>query len=141
MGRLPYPYPTSPAVTSKMRGNRSTDTGPEVRLRSALHRLGYRFRKSWVIDAAGRRVRPDIVFRAGRLAVFVDGCYWHGCPRHGHTPRANVDYWGPKLERNGQRDRAVDDSLRQAGWRVLRLWEHVEPSEGVRLIAAELAAD
>ena len=67
--------------------------------------------------------KPDFVFRAAKLAVFVDGCFWHGCPRHGHTPRSRIAYWTAKLARNAQRDRAVTRALRASGWTVLRVWE------------------
>src|ERR1044071_1103169 len=68
--------------------------------------------------------KPDFIFRRQRLAVFVDGCFWHGCPRHGRNPGTNVDYWSPKLARNKARDKAVSRVLRKEGWRVIRLWEH-----------------
>src|ERR1051325_4733782 len=68
--------------------------------------------------------KPDFVFREERLAIFVDGCFWHGCPRRGRKPGSNAAYWEPKLLRNKQRDRRVSHVLRQSGWRVLRLWEH-----------------
>jgi DNA mismatch endonuclease (patch repair protein) len=121
---LPYPHPTSPKVSERMRRNPRRDTKPEVALRSVLHRRGLRFRKDLPIRASGRVVRPDITFTGARLAVFVDGCFWHSCPLHGNQPRANTDYWGPKLARNVARDRAVNDALANAGWRVLRAWEH-----------------
>ena len=76
----------------------------------------------------GRVVRPDIVFTSRRLAVFVDGCFWHGCPTHGNQPRANAAYWRPKLARNIARDGAVDEALQAAGWRVLRAWEREPPT-------------
>jgi DNA mismatch endonuclease (patch repair protein) len=107
-----------------MRGNRKADTRPEVALRSALHASGVRFRKTLLLTAGGVRVRPDIVFTHARLAVFVDGCFWHACPMHGTKPGANAAYWSAKLSRNVQRDRLVDDALAGANWRVLRLWEH-----------------
>lgn len=124
MGPLPYPHPTSREVSVRMRRNRRRDTRPEIALRSELHRRGLRFRKDLPLRVEGRVVRPDIVFTRARLAVFVDGCFWHACPIHGTEPRANTDYWRPKLARNVARDRAVDAALRQAGWRVLRAWEH-----------------
>jgi len=92
-----------------MRANRRTDTKPEMALRRALHRQGYRFRKDYRLDlAGGTRVRPDIAFTARRVAVFVDGCFWHACPEHGTRPANNVWYWEPKLRRNVERDRAAD---------------------------------
>ena len=68
--------------------------------------------------------KPDFVFRRSRMVVFVDGCFWHGCPLHGRKPASNLEYWGPKLERNRQRDLAVTRGLRRRGWRVLRFWDH-----------------
>jgi DNA mismatch endonuclease, patch repair protein len=118
-----------------MRANRRRDTKPEVALRSALHALGLRFRKDLPIRVPGRVVRPDIVFTRDRLAVFVDGCFWHRCPLHGNVPRANNDYWQPKLDRNVARDRAVDDALRAASWRIVRAWEHDDPSAVAAAIA------
>lgn len=113
-----------------MRRNPRRDTGPEVALRSELHRRGLRFRKDLPLRAPGRVVRPDVAFPPARLAVFVDGCFWHACPVHGNQPRANSYYWRPKLARNVARDRAVDEALGAAGWRVLRAWEH-EPTPEV----------
>ncbi len=120
-----------------MRANRRTDTKPELALRSALHRRGYRFRKDFRLDLDSARVRPDIAFTARRVAVFVDGCFWHVCPEHGRDPRVNEWYWAPKLRRNMERDRAADAALDAAGWRVIRVWEH-EPLEAA--VAAVIAA-
>src|SRR5687768_8666779 len=111
--RLTPPIPTSAAASAVMRANRKSDTRPETRLRSALHARGLRFRKHLPIDAAGLRVRPDIVFPRVRLAVFVDGCFWHSCPIHGTNPRGNSSYWSPKLKSNVRRDALVDERLRQ----------------------------
>jgi DNA mismatch endonuclease (patch repair protein) len=133
-----YPQPTSAAVTAVMQGNRKRDTQPEVRIRSLLHAQGYRFRKDLPVELAGGRVRPDIVFTRRRLAVFIDGCFWHRCPIHGTSPRANGWYWGPKLDRNVQRDQEVDQRLRDAGWIVLRIWEHEMPEAAVIRIAETL---
>src|SRR3954453_17637690 len=101
-----------------MRRNPRRDTKPEVALRSELHRVGLRFRKDFPIRTSERVVRADVVFTRPRLAVFVDGCFWHRCPLHGNVPRANTEYWVPKLERNVHRDRAVDAALEAAGWTV-----------------------
>jgi DNA mismatch endonuclease (patch repair protein) len=121
-----------------MRAIRRTGTKPELALRSALHRQGYRFRKDYRLDlASGTRVRPDIAFTARRVAVFVDGCFWHVCPEHGRDPTVNEWYWAPKLRRNMERDRAADAALAAAGWQVVRVWEH-EPLEAA--IAAVVAA-
>jgi DNA mismatch endonuclease, patch repair protein len=118
------PTPVSPASSSIMRGNRGIDTRPERRVRSLLHADGLRFRKNYQLVVAGLRVKPDIVFTRHRLAVFVDGCFWHNCPEHGTSPRANSWYWALKLARNKARDERVNEALRDAGWMVLRIWEH-----------------
>jgi DNA mismatch endonuclease, patch repair protein len=121
-----------------MRAIKRTGTKPELALRSALHRRGYRFRKDYRLDLAeGARVRPDIAFTARRVAVFVDGCFWHVCPEHGRDPTVNEWYWAPKLRRNMERDRAADAALAAAGWQVVRVWEH-EPLDAA--IAAVVAA-
>jgi len=123
-----------------MRANRRTDTKPELALRQALHRQGYRFRKDYRLDLAdGKRVRPDIAFTARRVAVFVDGCFWHACPEHGSRPAANVWYWEPKLRRNVERDRAADAALAAAGWNVVRVWEHEPLEAAVTAVLAALA--
>jgi len=112
-----------------MRAIRRTNTKPELALRRALHRRGYRYRKDYRLDlAGGTRVRPDIAFTARRVAVFVDGCFWHSCPDHSSRPAVNVWYWDPKLRRNAERDRAANAALAAAGWAVVRVWEH-EPIE------------
>jgi DNA mismatch endonuclease (patch repair protein) len=94
-------------------------------LRSELHSRGLRFRVDFPIRVTGRRpIRPDVVFTRRRVAVFVDGCFWHGCPAHGSTPKSNTGYWLPKLRRTQERDRETERALREAGWLVLRVWEH-----------------
>ena len=128
--KLPYPKPTSPVATRKMRANRRLDTKPEVALRSLLHRSGLRFRIDYAIRrSSGKAVHCDIAFTRRKLAVFVDGCFWHCCPEHGTIPKSNRAYWIPKLRENVERDRAVDFELLEAGWRVLRFWEHVFPEK------------
>jgi DNA mismatch endonuclease (patch repair protein) len=135
-----YPKASSEGRSANMRAIRRTDTKPELALRRALHRLGYRFRKDYRLDlAAGKRVRPDIAFTARRVAVFVDGCFWHACPDHGSKPSVNQGYWAPKLLRNVERDRAADSALELAGWQVIRLWEHVPLEAAVAAVAAALS--
>nr|WP_269745099.1 very short patch repair endonuclease [Pseudomonas fluorescens] len=102
---------------SKVRGR---DTAPEMLLRKKLWHLGYRFRVNFRV--AG--IRPDIVFTSSKLAVFVDGCFWHGCPRHYVMPRTRSEFWSKKLEANTTRDRKQTVALIASGWRVLRFWEH-----------------
>lgn len=123
-----------------MEANRRVDTKPELALRSLLHRRGLRFRKDYRIDANGLRVRPDIVFTRARVAVFVDGCFWHHCPEHGEMPKANRSYWEEKFRRNTERDRLVDRELRGAGWTVLRFWEHDDPEQAAATVAVTVSA-
>ena len=100
MTQKPYPSAANEGRSANMRAIRRTGTKPEVALRSELHRLGYRYRKDHRLDLAdGVRVRPDIVFTARKVAVFVDGCFWHACPDHGREPSVNQWYWAPKLRR------------------------------------------
>lgn len=106
-----------------MRGNVGVDTKPEVALRSKLHRQGLRFRKN-ARPVPDLSCRADIVFTSRRVAVFVDGCFWHRCPEHGTEPRTHSSYWSAKLDRNVSRDRENDAQLRAAGWTVVRIWEH-----------------
>jgi DNA mismatch endonuclease, patch repair protein len=134
----PYPAASSPGRSANMRAIRRTDTKPELALRSALHRLGYRFRKDHRLDLPERRVRPDIAFTARKVAVFVDGCFWHACPEHGSRPAVNQGYWNPKLLRNVERDRAADAALEQAGWQVVRLWEHVPLDDAITAVVTAL---
>jgi DNA mismatch endonuclease (patch repair protein) len=124
-----------------MRANRRTDTKPELALRHALHQRGYRYRKDFRLDlASGKRVRPDIAFTARKVAVFVDGCFWHACPEHGSKPKANEWYWSPKLIKNVERDRINDAALILAGWIVVRLWEHVPLDEAIATVVTALGA-
>lgn len=123
-----------------MRSNRRSDTKPEVSLRSLLHRSGLRFRKDFAIRlSTGRVVHSDIAFTRRRVAVFVDGCFWHCCPDHGTLPKSNQDYWIPKLRENVDRDRATDRELRAVGWRVLRFWEHVSAEAAMKTIVEVLS--
>jgi DNA mismatch endonuclease (patch repair protein) len=135
---LPYPVPTSAAVSAVMRANRKTGSSPEVRLRSSLHASGLRFRKNARIAVGQTWTRPDIVFTRQRVAVFVDGCFWHGCTDHGTTPRSNTSYWGPKLARNAERDATTDRALRDAGWTVVRVWEHEPVEQAAAAVAAAI---
>jgi DNA mismatch endonuclease (patch repair protein) len=80
------------------------------------------------------RARPDLVFTRRKLVVFVDGCFWHGCPVHGRAPKSNQAYWVPKLERNARRDRLIDELLAASGWEVLRVWEHTPPEDAAAMI-------
>jgi len=103
-------------IMSRIRGK---DTKPEMRLRRALHAEGLRYRVHAKLPG-----KPDIVFGPARLAVFVQGCWWHACPEHFRMPKSNVDFWREKFDRNVERDRQVANKLRRLGWSVLHFWEH-----------------
>lgn len=118
-----------------MRGNRSLNSKPEVALRSALHHAGLRFRKHQR-PVRDFRCVADVVFPKERIAVFLDGCYWHGCAEHGTRPRTNSEYWLAKIQGNVDRDRRHDRALSEAGWLVVRVWEHEDPERAAERIAA-----
>jgi DNA mismatch endonuclease (patch repair protein) len=124
-------FAATASARRKMQAQRSRDTSAELAVRRAVHARGLRYR----VDQApiiGFRRRADLVFRSLKLAVYVDGCFWHVCPDHGTWPRTNEEWWRQKLERNQERDRETDRRLADEGWTVLRIWEHESP---------ELAAD
>lgn len=109
-----------------MQSCRGRDTKPELQLRSLLHRRGLRYRVDKSVLKGVRR-RADIVFGPAKVVVFVDGCFWHGCPDHGTWPKANARFWREKIETNQQRDADTDERLREDGWEVIRVWEHEDP--------------
>ncbi|OYY95295.1 MAG: hypothetical protein B7Y41_01955 [Hydrogenophilales bacterium 28-61-23] len=119
------PSPVNQAISQQARRSRlmarirSTDTRPELMLRKALWRAGLRFRLKPRLPG-----KPDLAFPGARVALFVDGCFWHGCPLHGHLPKSNLGYWKPKLARNLVRDRQVNAAILELGWMPLRIWEH-----------------
>ncbi|MBS1676236.1 MAG: very short patch repair endonuclease [Actinobacteria bacterium] len=117
--------PSSAGVSERMSRVRTRDTAPERELRSELHRRGFRYR----VDRRplkGVPGRADLVFGPARVAVYVDGCFWHSCPEHGTMPRSNEAFWQDKLARNRERDASVNALLSAAGWTVVRVWEHEE---------------
>ncbi|MEJ1089052.1 very short patch repair endonuclease [Microbacterium sp. Mu-80] len=134
------PTAASDGRRRNMKANRRRDTRPELALRSALHQAGYRYRCDLRIDLAGGRVRPDVVFTRRRVAIFVDGCFWHCCPIHGSRPKINEDYWSPKLLKNVERDRRNDTLLESAGWKVIRIWEHVPVADALNQVRLVLDA-
>ena len=134
-----YPIsPPTPMVSRRMARTGPRDTVPEMRLRRLLHGKGLRYRVDYPVLARLRR-RADIAFPRIRLAVFIDGCFWHGCPIHGTWPKRNGEFWRQKIEANVRRDRDTDERLAQAGWDVIRLWEHEEPEHAAALVAARVA--
>lgn len=113
------------------------DTGPEIELRRVLHARGLRYRVD-VAPEPTMRGRADVVFRSARVAVYVDGCFWHSCPEHGVLPKGNREWWRTKLEATVQRDRDTEVSLRDFGWTVVRVWEHEDPQQAADRIEAAL---
>jgi DNA mismatch endonuclease, patch repair protein len=133
----PDTWASSPSVRRSMIGNRSRDTGPELALRSALHALGLRFRvDARPVPAIPRRA--DVVLRGDRVAVFLDGCFWHGCPDHFRPPATNADSWSAKIAGNRARDASTGALLEAAGWAVIRVWEHEPTAAAARRVLAAL---
>jgi DNA mismatch endonuclease, patch repair protein len=133
------PKPSSTEARNRMRANRNRDTKPETQLRSLLHRRGLRFRVD-VSPIPGVRRRADLVFPRARVAVFVDGCFWHGCPQHATWPKANADFWREKIETNRRRDEDTNRKFAEAGWVVVRVWEH-EAVDGASLRIEQLVLE
>lgn len=131
-------WASTDGVRRSMQSNRPKNTGPELAVRSALHRAGLRFRVHYR-PLQGLKREVDIAFTGPRVAVFVDGCFWHGCPLHATRPATNVEWWATKLDGNIARDRNTNEVLTKAGWRVLRFWEHVAPAEVVVAVVAQVA--
>jgi DNA mismatch endonuclease (patch repair protein) len=133
------PFASSDAARRRMQAQPRRDTAPELALRRALHRAGLRYR----VDApplAGLRRRADLVFTRAQVAVFVDGCFWHGCDRHGRRAhQVNGWYWPEKIERNRRRDRDTDSRLAAAGWTVVRIWEHEEVADAAARVSGVVA--
>lgn len=120
------PEPRDSQTRRRFQRQKRVDTAPELALRRELHRRGRRYRVDRVVLPGFRR-RADLVFTRQQVAVFVDGCYWHACPEHGTLPRTNRNWWDQKLSRNVARDRDTDRRLRDAGWVIVRVWEHENP--------------
>jgi DNA mismatch endonuclease (patch repair protein) len=124
-----------------MQRNRRRDSRAEVELRRALHRMGLRFRvDSPIRCGVGRPIRPDVVFKGARVAVFVDGCFWHGCPAHGRKPKSNAAYWEAKVALNRDRDERQTAALSSDGWTVVRVWEHDSTDAAAAVVAQAVAA-
>ncbi|MCC3322635.1 DNA mismatch endonuclease Vsr [Gordonia bronchialis] len=133
-------WASSPAARASMRGNRRRDTRPELEVRRLLHAMGLRYRVDLAPLPESRRNRADIVFIRARVAVFIDGCYWHKCPDHYRPARRNANFWSAKIEGNRERDRRVTAMLEGAGWTVLRFWEHEPAAEVADAVADEVRA-
>ncbi|MBY0287286.1 MAG: very short patch repair endonuclease [Mycobacteriaceae bacterium] len=126
-------WASSDQTRRAMRANKSRDTVPELAVRRLVHAMGLRYRVN-ARPLPDLRRTADLVFPRRRVAVFIDGCFWHGCPTHHRQPAANAEYWTAKVERNRARDRDTDNELKDAGWTVLRYWAHEAPDR----VAAEI---
>ncbi|WP_428834020.1 very short patch repair endonuclease [Microbispora maris] len=117
-----------------MRSNKGRDTKPELSLRRAVHALGLRYRVG-IRPVKSVRRTADIVFTKAKVAVFLDGCFWHGCPLHHTVAVTNAGFWAEKVRRTRERDAETDQLLKEAGWRVLRVWEHEDPADAAKRVA------
>jgi DNA mismatch endonuclease (patch repair protein) len=132
------PVPADASVRARMQAQRERDTGIERAIRSRLHARGLRYRLHQRLLGGSRR-EADLVFPRSRVAVFVDGCFWHGCPEHATWPKHNADFWRAKIERNVERDRDTDARLAAEGWHVVRVWEHEAVDAAVARIERAVA--
>ena len=132
--------PSSHEASLRMTRVRQKGTRCEVELRRALHARGLRYRLQVPLLTKPLRV-ADIVFTRRKLAIFVDGCFWHGCPEHGTSPKSNADFWRDKIETNKRRDLDTTRRLTEAGWRVIRVWEHEDAEEAADRIMKALEFD
>ncbi|MCO1658904.1 very short patch repair endonuclease [Pseudonocardia humida] len=130
--------PRDRATSRRLGQQRRSGTRPELELRQALWKLGLRYRVDAPLALPKVRRRADVLFLGARIAVFVDGCFWHACPQHGTRPKSNAEWWTDKLDRNVQRDRDTDRLLREAGWVSVRVWEHEDMGCAATVIAAKV---
>lgn len=131
--RRDRPPASSETVRRRMQSTPRRDTPEELALRRAVHRLGLRFRTDHMLP--GLRRRADLLFAGSQVAVFVDGCFWHGCAEHGTWPKTNAAWWRAKIESNRRRDADTTQQLTQRGWAVVRVWTHDDPIQAARRIA------
>lgn len=132
-----HPGSTGEAVSRRMSTLRRKDNDAELAVRRLLHAAGYRYRAHYPVPGLPRRT-IDIAFTRAKVAVFIDGCFWHGCPDHGTAPRSNAAWWEAKLSTNRRRDSDTAAHLRDSGWTVLRIWEHEAPQTAAISIADAL---
>lgn len=136
--RYRAPAASSPAVRETMRSIGSADTSPELLLRRALHASGVRYRKE-IRPVPGIRCKADVVFTGQKVCVFVDGCFWHGCPLHFRVPKANTSWWKEKIADNVERDLRQTKALEERGWTIVRLWEHEVYSDQLPTVVDRIA--
>ncbi|MCL1870568.1 MAG: very short patch repair endonuclease [Promicromonosporaceae bacterium] len=127
---------TDAATSARMARVRNRDTAAELAVRRELYRRGRRYFVQRAVLPGRRRV--DVVFPRAKIAVYIDGCFWHSCPQHATHPKSNAEWWAEKLARNAARDRQADADLAAAGWRVVRIWEHEQASAAADTIEAAL---
>jgi DNA mismatch endonuclease (patch repair protein) len=128
---------SSEGVRKSMQANKGRDTKPELALRRAVHGLGLRYRVS-VRPLPSMRRTADLLFTRAKVAVFLDGCFWHGCPEHHTKSATNAEYWAEKVRRNRERDAETDRLLREKDWLVIRVWEHEDPVQAAAHIAEKV---
>ncbi|MEU7768615.1 very short patch repair endonuclease [Nocardia sp. NPDC049190] len=130
-------WASTESVRSVMRANRRRDTRPELAIRRIVHAAGLRYRVDYPPMTGNRRMRADLVFTRAKVAVFIDGCFWHGCPEHHRPSRTNAEFWSNKISANQERDSRTNALLEDAGWTVLRVWEHEPPEQAAsRIVTA-----
>jgi DNA mismatch endonuclease (patch repair protein) len=127
--------PSSPGVSARMSRQASKNTGVELAVRRLLHSAGLRYRVEYPVPGMPRR-RIDVAFTKTKVAVLIDGCFWHGCPEHATQPKANAEWWRTKLDRNMARDMETTEHLTAEGWTVLRFWEHTPAEEVAATVCA-----
>ncbi len=130
--------PTSSRTSLRLSKVRQKGTNAELALRREMYRIGLRYRIDYEVLKKPRRV-ADIAFPGRKIAIFVDGCFWHGCPEHGTWPKRNADFWRQKIEANRQRDADTNARLQANGWTALRFWSHESPVEAAQAVARVLA--
>lgn len=135
---MPRPVSSSSAASRRMAKVRQKGTGAEVALQQEMYRIGLRYRISYEVLRKPRRV-ADVAFPGRKIAVFVDGCFWHGCPEHATWPKQNAEFWREKIEANRRRDTDTNERLRSLGWTVLRFWSHEAPHEAARVVVHAVA--
>lgn len=134
-----HPGSTGEAVSRRMSTLKRKDNDAELAVRRLLHAAGYRYRVHHPVPGLPRRT-IDIAFTRAKVAVFIDDCFWHGCPEHGMRSAANSEWWSAKLNANTARDRDTNAHLRALGWSVVRVWEHTEPSEALERVLSLVTA-
>ncbi len=130
--------PSSPEASRRMAKVRQTGTGSEIDLRRELYRHGLRYRVDYVVLQRPRRI-ADVAFPGLKIAIFVDGCFWHGCPEHATWPKKNAEFWRQKIETNRLRDADTSGRLESIGWKVVRVWEHESPVTAAEAIVGLVA--